>query len=86
MKKNKIKIDYQKCKSGAQIDPRDCRKCLFVCDPAVFLMHPTLDKHPNPFDPDKWMVTPVWPSICTGCFRCVKVCPVNAITVKPAAP
>jgi NADH-quinone oxidoreductase subunit I len=85
MAKTKITVDYDKCgyKEGVEIDPRECRKCLGICDPAVFLMHPTLDEHPDPFNPEKWMVTPVWPSMCMGCMKCQEVCPVGAITVEP---
>lgn len=82
-KKTKIKIDHSKCGVNVSTDPRDCRKCLYVCDPAVFLMHPTLEKHPDPHNPDKWVVDAIWLSKCTGCMKCVSACPEQAIEVIP---
>lgn len=84
MGKNKIVIDHSICHTNAKIDPRDCRKCLFVCDPAVFLMHPTIeDEHPDPHNPEIWKVDAIWLSKCTGCMKCVSACPENAIQVFP---
>ena len=85
MGKTKIVIDYTKCgyEEGVKVDPRECRKCLNVCDPAVFLMHPTLREHEDPYNPEEWIITAVWPSMCTGCNRCVEVCPINAISLTP---
>ncbi|TFG05148.1 4Fe-4S dicluster domain-containing protein [Candidatus Thorarchaeota archaeon] len=83
VKKTKITIDYSKCGPGAPQDPRECRKCLYVCDPAVFLMHPTLEEHPDPWNPERWKITPVWPSMCMGCMKCIDVCPHQAIAVEP---
>ena len=31
-KKTKIKIDHSKCGVNVSTDPRDCRKCLYVCE------------------------------------------------------
>ncbi len=83
MKKTKITIDYKKCSFAGKVDPRECRKCLHVCDTAVFLMHPTLDEHKDPYNPERWLITPVWPSMCTGCMKCANICPEKAITVEP---
>jgi ferredoxin len=84
VKKTVIKVDYSKCHTGASTDPRDCRKCLLICDPAVFLMHPTLeDDHPDPHNPEIWRIDPIWLSKCTGCMKCVEACPEQAITVIP---
>jgi NADH-quinone oxidoreductase subunit I len=83
MKKTKITIDYKKCSFAGKVDPRQCRKCLHVCDTAVFLMHPTLDEHKDPYNPERWLITPVWPSMCTGCMKCINICPEKAITVVP---
>ncbi|TXT57916.1 MAG: hypothetical protein BAJATHORv1_10625 [Candidatus Thorarchaeota archaeon] len=82
MKKTKIQIDYSKCGPDGNTDPRECRKCMLVCDPAVFLMHPTLEDHPDPWNPERWKVTAVWPSMCMGCNKCVEACPEQAISMK----
>ncbi|MEA2071401.1 MAG: 4Fe-4S binding protein [Asgard group archaeon] len=82
-KKTKITIDYSICGDGHKIDPRDCCKCLQICDPAVFLLHETIGaEQKDPFDPDIWRVTPVYLSLCTHCMKCVEVCPENAISVS----
>lgn len=83
VKKTKILIDHSKCGFAAKTDPRDCKKCLAVCDPAVLLLHPTLEDHPNPHNPEKWVVDPIWLSKCTGCMRCATSCPERAIEVIP---
>ena len=84
MGRTKIKIDYSKCGDKNKIDPRDCGKCLKICDPAIFLLHESLDyeKENDPYDPQIWRVTPVYLSLCTRCMKCVEVCPEKAITVK----
>ncbi|MHA2378737.1 MAG: 4Fe-4S binding protein [Candidatus Thorarchaeota archaeon] len=84
MGKTIVTFDYSKCHSGANIDPRECRQCLYVCDPAVLLMHPTLnDDHPDPHNPEIWRIDAIWLSKCTGCMKCVEICPEQAITVVP---
>lgn len=83
MAKTKITIDYSKCGPEGDIDPRDCSKCLQICDPAVFLRHQVINvKHENPYDPQIWQITAVWLSRCTRCLKCIKTCPEKAITVS----
>lgn len=83
IKRIRVKIDYSKCGDKGGIDPRQCAKCLKVCDPSVFLMHNVLGaKEKDPYDPQVYRITPVWPSVCTRCFKCVEICPQKAITVK----
>ena len=83
MSKTKIHIDYSKCGEKGEIDPRDCTKCLKVCDPCVFLMHETIGvKEENIYDPQNWRITPVWPSLCMRCLICVEICPIKAISIK----
>jgi len=81
-RKTKITIDYLKCGDGVGLDPRECSKCLRICEPAIFLLHETLGvEEKNPYDPQIWRVTPLYPSLCTRCLKCVEVCPVEAINV-----
>ncbi len=83
MGKTKIIIDYEKCGEYGKIDPRDCVKCLRACDPAVFLLHKKLGiKEEDPQDPQHWRITAVWLSICTRCFKCIEICPEQAIEIK----
>lgn len=85
MARVKIAVDYRRCGDGVGVDPRACGACLRACDPAVFLMHQTLGaQEPDPFDPKKWRVTPMWASLCTQCGKCLEVCPQAAITVRTA--
>jgi nucleoside-diphosphate-sugar epimerase/NAD-dependent dihydropyrimidine dehydrogenase PreA subunit len=85
-RRTRISIDYRRCGDGVGVDPRECALCLRACAPAVFLLHQTLGaKEVEPFDPKKWRVTPLWPSLCTRCGECVAACPQQAITVAPAA-
>lgn len=83
VKKTKITFDHSKCGFAGTTDPRDCRECLRVCDPAVLLLHPTLEDHPNPHNPEKWIVDAIWLSKCSGCMKCVEICPEKAIQVSP---
>jgi ferredoxin len=46
-------------------------------------MHPTLENHPDPYNPEIWRVDAIWLSKCAGCMRCVQNCPEQAITVEP---
>lgn len=83
MGKTKIKIDYSKCGPKGKVDPRDCAKCLNVCDPCVFLRHEDLkSKEENIYDPQNWKITAIWPSLCTRCFKCIDICPENAISIS----
>ena len=84
MGKTKITVNYSKCGTPRGIDPRNCSLCLSVCDSAVFLRHQDLkfiEDEINPNDPQFWKITPVWPSVCTRCLRCVDSCPESAIAV-----
>jgi NAD-dependent dihydropyrimidine dehydrogenase PreA subunit len=81
--KTSIIIDYGACGDGVGIDPRACGKCLRICGPAVFLLHETIGAmEENPYDPQKWRVTPLWLDLCTRCMKCVESCPEKAITVR----
>jgi NAD-dependent dihydropyrimidine dehydrogenase PreA subunit len=82
-KKTRIAIDHSVCGDGNRIDPRSCGACLRACDPAVFLLHQSVGaKEPDPLDPQVWRITPLYPSLCTRCMKCVEVCPEKAIRVS----
>jgi formate hydrogenlyase subunit 6/NADH:ubiquinone oxidoreductase subunit I len=82
-KKTRIAIDHSICSGGSKIDPRDCCKCLQICEPAVFLLHQTLGaEEEDPYDPRLWSITPLWLSLCTRCMKCVEVCPEGAVSVS----
>lgn len=83
MGKIKIRIDYSICGDGNKIDPRECAVCLKVCDPALFLLHQSLkyEKKDDPYEPQIWRVTAVYPSLCTYCLKCVEQCPEQVITI-----
>ncbi|MGO9412731.1 MAG: 4Fe-4S binding protein [Spirochaetia bacterium] len=85
-RRTRVRIDYSRCGDGRGVDPRSCCVCLRVCEPAVFLLHETVGaRQPDPFDPQLWRVTPLWQSLCTGCLKCVQLCPKTAITVRHSA-
>ncbi len=76
----KIAIDYIKCTT-----PFDCRKCAQVCTPSVYNYESAKmerGKETDKKEPGAWKVWAKWPDKCYGCMDCVKVCPVNAISIK----
>jgi ferredoxin len=80
--KTAIKIDYVKCGDGIGVDPRACARCLRACGPAIFLLHETLGViEENPYDPQKWRITPLWNDLCARCMKCLETCPEKAISI-----
>ena len=78
-----ISINRERCTT-----PFDCKRCLRVCPPAVFvviapkmLKGVELDKK----EPGNYAVLPMYRDKCTACMKCVDVCPVDAITVSMPA-
>lgn len=71
--KTDIVVNYDKCG-----DPRECKKCLQICAPALFLLYSPDDESD---DPDVWRVDVAFTDLCTRCGDCVEVCPKEAITL-----
>lgn len=69
-----IVIDHSQCQ-----EPETCGRCLQVCSPQVFVIHP---QEEDAVIPGRWVVTPIWTGLCTGCIACVKECPHEAIVIK----
>ncbi len=79
----RISIDHALCGDGTGVDPRECCRCLRACDPAVFLLHQSFGAaEEDPWDPKKWRVTVMWPTLCTACMKCAQACPCGAVSVK----
>jgi NAD-dependent dihydropyrimidine dehydrogenase PreA subunit len=80
--RTKVRIDYSLCGEKAEVDPRSCCLCLRACAPAVFHLHQAFGvREPDVYDPQSWRITALWPSLCTGCRKCVEACPEAAIHV-----
>ena len=76
----KITIDYSRCTI-----PFDCKKCLQVCPSGVFFVETLKSergKETDKKEPGAYRVSVWFRDRCVACMDCVKVCPVNAITVK----
>ncbi|MDP2953345.1 MAG: 4Fe-4S dicluster domain-containing protein [Chloroflexota bacterium] len=75
----RIVFDTAKCPT-----PFACRKCLDVCPSMVFAVRPTRYvrlKEQDPKEPGAYRLEALHRFSCTGCNDCIKVCPVNAITI-----
>jgi ferredoxin len=82
MARLRIEIDYSICGDGHRVDPRACAKCLRACPPAVFTLHQTFGaQEKDPFDPQLWHVSVLWPTLCNRCNKCVEVCPEKVIRI-----
>jgi ferredoxin len=75
-----IKIDQQRCTT-----PFACKRCLQACPTAVFSVHETkmvrmeeTDKH----EPGNYRLRVAFRDKCSGCNRCVDVCPEGALVVE----
>jgi ferredoxin len=73
--------------------PQECRKCLEVCAPKVFLLAPDakMVKHTKyPLVRVGWdnrrheamRVIAAEPTLCTLCMACVRVCPLDCVTIE----
>ncbi len=74
-----IEIDRKRCTT-----PFDCKRCLRICPTAVFSVHTI--KSERGIETDKtvagnYVLGVSYRDQCTGCMKCVEVCPIDALTV-----
>lgn len=74
-----ITIDRDRCAT-----PFDCKRCLRICPPAIFAVYAA--KNVRGVETDKteagtYVLAAVYRDKCTGCMKCVDVCPTHALTV-----
>ncbi len=73
--------------------PQDCRKCMEICATKVFVLIPDakLVSHTKyPLIREGWelraheamRVISAEPTVCTLCMACVRVCPLQCITIE----
>ena len=75
----RIKINREACTV-----PFLCKKCILTCPQSVFEVRPIKVerlKETDPREDGSYQVGAGWRFKCTGCNDCVKVCPVDAITI-----
>lgn len=75
----RITIDRERCAT-----PFDCKRCLRVCPPAVFAVFAIKNVRGVETDkkePGAYGLAAVYRDKCTGCVKCVEVCPTGAISV-----
>ena len=83
MRAPKVSIDLSLCGGTSDVDPRACCLCLRACGPAIFIMHESFGvEEQDPLDPRRWSITPMWPTLCTRCMKCVESCPRGAVSVR----
>ncbi len=74
-----ITIDRERCTI-----PFDCKRCLRICPPAVFMVHTVKMERGVETDrkePGAYVLTATYRDKCTGCMKCVEGCPADALTV-----
>ena len=73
--------------------PQECRRCLEICAPKVFLLAPNAKvvSHTEfPLirigwedgTPEGMRIIAAEPTVCTLCMACVRECPLHCITIK----
>ena len=75
----KIEIDHSKC-----VIPFDCKECLLICPQALFTVEPVKVerfKETDPKEPGTFKLEAESRYQCTGCEKCIQVCPEDAITI-----
>jgi ferredoxin len=77
-----IEIDRERCTT-----PFACKKCLQICPTAVFGVHETRMvrlEETDKYAPGTYRLRVVYRDRCSGCNRCVEICPEGALTVRMA--
>lgn len=75
----KIHINWDKC-----LIPMDCKKCLQICPQAIFDVRPMKMvrlRETDKKEPGAFKLFAYYRDKCTACNDCVRVCPVNALTI-----
>jgi ferredoxin len=73
--------------------PHECRKCLEICAPKVFVLAPDakiVSRPEYPFVRIGWenvraeamRVIAAEPTVCTLCMACLRECPLHCITIE----
>lgn len=73
-----IKFNMDVCLGGL-----DCATCMQACPPHVLRTYTPMQEGKAKTSKD-WVPIATFPSLCTGCMRCVEVCPKSeegAITI-----
>jgi ferredoxin len=74
-----IDIDRTRCTT-----PFDCKRCLRICPPAVLSVHVVRNERGIETDktvPGSYILAVGYRDKCTGCMKCVEICPHDALTV-----
>ncbi len=73
-----ILVDDEKCD-----DPFSCRRCLLICPSSALGLGTSVgpEKYKE-IDPHHFVVRGVRFQFCTGCLKCVEVCPTDAIEIS----
>ncbi len=75
----KIAIDRTICTT-----PFDCKRCLRACPPAIFSVNELKSirgQETDKTEPGAYAISVRYRDKCSGCMKCVEVCPVGAITI-----
>lgn len=76
MRKDQIVIDANLC-----LSPLECGICLQNCPQAVFLAVPSKVYKFKETPEEEYILKPRYWMDCSGCGKCVKVCPQGAIKI-----
>lgn len=73
-----ILVDDERCH-----DPLSCRRCLLICPSRVLGLGTSVGPQKyREIDPQFFVVRGVRFQFCTGCLKCVDVCPTDAIQIS----